>query len=94
MEDNTHCANWIFSIRIIGNTKSIEKTTSFFRESEIDIRPFFYPMYKHYHLSILDNNDDISNILNKEIIMIPSSPNITYEEQQKVVNAIYKFVNL
>ena len=91
-EDNTHCANWIFAIRIVGNTKSIEETTAFFRELEIDIRPFFYPMYKHSHLSILENNDDISNILNKEIIMIPSSPNINYEEQKKVVNTVYRFL--
>ena len=91
-EDSTTSADWIFAIRIVGNTKSIEETTSFFRDLDIDIRPFFYPMYKHSHLSILENNNNIYNILNKEIIMIPSSPNITYKEQQKVVNGIYKFL--
>ena len=39
----------------------------------------------------IKNDDEISYKLNKEIIMIPSSPNITYEEQKKVVDTIYKF---
>ena len=30
--------------------------------------------------------------MNKEIIMIPSSPRITYEEQRYVVSTIYKFI--
>ena len=91
-EDNTENADWIFALRIINNKKTIEETTMFFKNNNIDIRPFFYPINKHNHLSMLENNDDISNILNKEIIMIPSSPNITYEEQKLVVNVIIKFL--
>ena len=93
-EENTECANWIFTVRLIGNSKTIEETTTFFKDNEIDIRPFFYPINKHNHLSIIENNDKISEILNKEIIMIPSSPKITIEQQEKVVNVIYKFTSL
>lgn len=91
-EENTDNANWIFALRIIGNNKSIEETTDFFKLNYIDIRPFFYPINKHTHLSNILNNDDISFILNKEIIMIPSSPTITIHEQKYVVEVINRFI--
>jgi ribosomal protein S18 acetylase RimI-like enzyme len=91
-EEYTDNADWIFSIRIVGNTKSIEETTSYFRDLNIEIRPFFYPINYHNHLSSIPNNDNVSDILNKEIIMIPSSPNITFENQMQVTNSIHKFV--
>ena len=91
-EDHTQSADWIFSLRIVNNNKSIEETTQFFRDNNIDIRPFFYPINKHGHLQHLENTDAISSVLNKEIIMIPSSPSITYEEQKQVVNIIIKFL--
>jgi perosamine synthetase len=91
-EENTESANWIFSIRLLNNTKSIDDTTNFFKERGIDIRPFFYPINKHIHLMSITFDDPIPEILNKEIIMIPSSPCITLDEQQKVVNVIYNFI--
>lgn len=87
-EDNTEKADWIFAVRIVGNQKSIEETTDFFRNQNVDIRPFFYPINKHEHFSNMGYCDDISDGLNREIIMIPSSPTITIEEQQIVVNAV------
>jgi perosamine synthetase len=93
-EENTECANWIFAIRIIGNSKTIEETTVFFRDNGIDIRPFFYPINKHTHLSSIENKDASSETLNQQIIMIPSSSKIAIEEQEKVVDIIYKFTSL
>ena len=86
-EDNTINAPWIYAIRIVNN-KSIEDTIDFFKKNNIDIRPFFYPMNSHHHLQSIKNEDEISYILNKEIIMIPSSPDITFEEQKRVVDVI------
>jgi perosamine synthetase len=90
-ENNTISANWIFSLRIINNYLSIEETYNFFKEHLIDTRPFFYPINSHGHLKDIQNNDEISYLLNKEIIMIPSSPSITNEEQMYVTDTIYKF---
>jgi perosamine synthetase len=92
-ETNTENANWIFAIRIINNQKTIEETTDFFKNNNIDIRPFFYPINYHVHLNDIKNNDKTSIILNREIIMIPSSPNITLEEQKYIVDTIEKFIN-
>ena len=92
-EDNTENACWIFAVRIIGNTKTIEETTEFFKTNNIDIRPFFYPINKHGHLKNIKYDDDISELLNREIIMIPSSPQITIEQQKYIVSMIKVFTN-
>ena len=88
IDEDTINAPWIYALRIINNDKTIEETTQFFKDNNIDIRPFFYPINNHTHLKSIKNDDKISYKLNKEIIMIPSSPNITYEEQKKVVDII------
>jgi perosamine synthetase len=93
-EDHTKNSPWIYALRIVNNTKSVEETSDFFKENNIDIRPFFYPINAHEHLKMVKNDDEISHILNKEIIMIPSSPTITHEEQEYIVNVIKYFVNL
>ena len=76
----------------MNNYLSIEQTYNYFKDHLIDTRPFFYPINNHSHLKDIQNNDEISYILNKEIIMIPSSPSITNEEQTHIVYTIYKFV--
>jgi perosamine synthetase len=91
-EENTENANWIFAIRIINNKKSIDETNEFFKINNIDVRPFFYPINQHKHLNKIENKDEVSEVLNKEIIMIPSSPNITIKQQTCVVDIIEKFI--
>ena len=91
-EENTENACWIFAIRIIGNNKSIDETMSFFNRGSIDIRPFFYPIHKHTHLTDFIRNDSVSELLNKEIIMIPSSPTISIQEQKHVIDYVMQFI--
>jgi GNAT superfamily N-acetyltransferase len=93
-ELNTESADWIFALRIIGNNKTIDETSDFFKSNGIDIRPFFYPLYRHGHFSSLLTNieDPVSDLLNREVIMIPSSPSITIEEQKTVILAIERFI--
>ena len=92
-EPNTECAYWIFALRLINNKKIIQETTNFFKENNIDIRPFFYPINKHGHLKDIFFEDPISLVLNNEIIMIPSSPSITLETQKYVVKIIKLFMD-
>ena len=92
-EDNTESACWIFSIRVINNTKTIIETSNFFKKFNIDTRPFFYPINSHAHLKDIPFNDNIPDILNREIIMIPSSPSIIIDNQKYIVEIINMFVN-
>lgn len=91
-EENTISASWIYPVRLIKKEKSIFEKMDFFKEKGIDIRPFFYPINKHLHLNTIKNEDINSEILNNEVIMIPSSPNITFKEQKQVVKIIEKFI--
>lgn len=87
-EPNTEPACWIYGVRINGNKMSIKDTVEYFKKCNVDIRPFFYPINVHKHLSDIPNNDETSFILNREIIMIPSSPTISEENQKYIVDQI------
>ena len=91
-EDNTENSNWIFSLRIVDNPLTIQETYDFFKSKEIDTRPFFYPINKHGHLKDINFNDEISYKLNSEVLMIPSSPDITVQEQEYIVDCITEFI--
>lgn len=87
-EANTESANWMFGLRLINNNLSIKDTFNYFKENNVDTRPFFYPINKHKHLSDIKFEDEISFKLNREVIMLPSSPNITLENQEYIVKII------
>jgi len=89
LEDNTENSNWIFAIRINNNTLTIDELNQFFNKHNIDIRPFFYPITSHKHLSDISFDDPNSILLNKQILMIPSSPDITLDQQKQVVDSFY-----
>jgi perosamine synthetase len=91
-EDNTESSNWIFAVRLVKNKMSIVDTTEYFKNNNVDVRPFFYPINAHLHLNNLQFNDENPYLLNNEIIMIPSSPNITIEQQLRIINVIFKFI--
>lgn len=96
-EDGTQSTHWIFALRIVGNSKTVDETAAFFDANGIDVRPFFYPIHAHRHLSlcrskISDSDDAVSVLLNKEIIMMPSSPDIRMDEQRRVIETVNKFI--
>jgi perosamine synthetase len=94
--ENCENANWMFAIRFMNNRKSIHDTDAFFIENGVEIRPFFYPYYRHTHLNRLSCNDTTHNIsekLNTNIIMLPSYPELRYEEQEYIATKIRHFVN-
>jgi perosamine synthetase len=94
IEEGTTPANWMFAIRIPNNPKTIPETIEFFRQHSIDIRPFFYPINRHQHLTTLASPqyDPIAERLNREVIMLPSSPNLTTKQQYHIAKTVALFV--
>jgi perosamine synthetase len=94
IDEGTTPANWIFAIRITSNPKTIPETTEFFRQHSIDIRPFFYPINRHQHLTTLASpeSDPIAETLNREVIMIPSSPSLTPKQQYHIANTVIQYL--
>lgn len=105
VNENTKRANWMYAVRILNNTLTPQQTFEWFKNKGVETRPFFYPFTEHQHLKslksfrneffvskTLDSGDfDVSKVLNREIIMIPSSPMITEKEQQYIVQCIKDF---
>jgi len=96
-ESGTQPTHWIFALRIVGNTKTVDETAAFFDAAGIDVRPFFYPIHAHAHFAscrskISDADNAVSVLLNKEILMVPSSPDIAFDEQRRVIDTVHKFV--
>ena len=80
---------WLFTFR----TKKMRALLNYLNSKEIQSRPFWTPMNNlpMYKDLMYINENDISNKIFKECISIPSSSNLTIEEQYKVISEIKKF---
>ena len=80
---------WLFTFR----TKKMRALLNHLNSNEIQCRPFWTPMNKlpmYKYLTYITKND-ISNKIFKECISIPSSSNLTIEDQYKVISEIKNF---
>ena len=80
---------WLFTFR----TKKMRALLDHLNSNEIQCRPFWTPMNKlpmYKDLKYISKND-ISNKIFKECISIPSSSNLTIEDQYKVISEIKNF---
>lgn len=75
-ENNTVAADWMFPVRVLGNP-NFETARAFFESRGIDVRPFFFPINAHGHLKHHMNDDYVANILQREVIILPSYPELT-----------------
>ena len=80
---------WLFTFR----TKKMRALINYLNSKEIQSRPFWTPMNNlpMYKDLMYINENDISNKIFKECISIPSSSNLTIEDQHKVISEIKKF---
>ena len=84
----------MFALRIVNNKISIDDVYNYFLKKGIETRPFFYPINCHKHLKHVKVSEvDKPQMLNSEIIMIPSYPQLTYDEQVYIVKVINEFIN-
>jgi perosamine synthetase len=87
-EKNTESSYWIFPIKLITKTFNLKRIEDFFLESEIIIRPCFYDFRKHGIYNFESKSKDI----NFNVILLPSYPRITYEQQKKVIITLESFL--
>jgi len=94
--DNTQNANWMFGVHVPGQLM-YEAAELYFKMHGIEIRPMFYPLHAHEHLKynpdiIEFQNDSNANILNKKSFILPSYPELTKEEQQRIIDEVNGYV--
>ncbi|AYV84298.1 MAG: hypothetical protein Hyperionvirus21_32 [Hyperionvirus sp.] len=88
-------ANWIFALRIVHNP-SYEILEKHMNLHGVVIRPMFYPIHKHKHLQNIKTHNEscqLSIMLNRECIMLPSSPSLTDNEQMHIIDQIKSYIN-
>jgi len=83
---------WLFTFR----TKKMRALLNHLNSKEIQSRPFWTPMNNlpMYKDLMYINENDISNKIFKECISIPSSSNLTIDDQYKVISEIKNFYKL
>lgn len=86
-------SRWMYAVRIIGS-KSYEDNKKFFDAHGIDTRPMFYSFKHHKHLGFLHSMDGrmVANAerLHKEIVMLPSYPELKSEEIEYITDIVKK----
>ena len=91
-DSNSNANCWLFTFR----TKKMRKLLNHLNKNKIQSRPFWTPMNNlpmFKNLKYISQND-ISNKIFKECISIPSSSNLTIEDQQKVISEIKNFYKI
>ena len=83
--------SWLFTFR----TKRMRDLLDYLNKNKIQSRPFWTPMNNlpMYKSLKYVNEKDISNKIFKECISIPSSSNLTIQDQLKVITEIKNFYN-
>ena len=90
-ENSTTQAYWMFGIRIAGNT-GFEKAKKFFESVGIEIRPFFYPINAHSHLKSHWLDMDNAKLLSKEVIILPSYPELSIKDIDYISEKVREYV--
>lgn len=91
-EDNTHISYWMY-ILIIPNI-NFNKLEKYMEYKNIQIRPLFYDIYKHEHLKDIKKyeQDKFTNEITNIGIMLPSYPELSYEQQKYITLCLLEFI--
>ena len=95
VEDGCEHSRWMYGIRFNSSGSNYKEKELFFNSRGIEIRPMFYPIDTHSHLN---SNDkvfsilDLGNIISKQIVMLPSYPELSKEDQDRVISVVNEFV--
>lgn len=92
VENDCVPAEWMFLIKVISKKYSVEYWLDLFMKFNIEIRPFFYCYCQHKHINDLRCEYDCSKYhdLTNDILLLPSYPDLTLEQQKKIVSILEK----
>lgn len=91
-EDNTEHSKWMYSIIVpYVNFEDLEK---YMKENNVEIRPFFYDIHIHSHLTNITNTFDntFSKSITQHGVLLPSFPELTYIQQDIICRLLNKYL--
>ncbi len=92
-DENTNKSNWMVTIRM-PTIKSYEAFESFMSEKNIQVRPFFYHIKSHKHVSNINMHPEEEDNLNSDGVMLPSYPEISCREIEYITNCIDEYLTI
>ena len=91
-EENTEHSNWMFSVGFKNLTENQKiKLQHFLFDKKIETRTMFYEITKHNHLKNIDCVTTIAEKLNKEVLLLPSYPDLTINQVDYICESVKKF---
>lgn len=92
-EDNTVHSKWMYSICI--PSKTFDEIESYLKLNQIEVRPIFYDIHCHNHLTNIKNNFDITdtNTIIGSSFMLPSFPNLSDEQIIYIVKTLNVYLS-
>jgi perosamine synthetase len=91
-EPNTEQSNWMFSLIIPGIVYS--EFEAYMNDKNIQVRPLFYDIHVHKHLQSIKKHDETIYSHISSGCMIPSYPELSYEEQKYIACCIIEYLTM
>jgi len=92
LEKDVQHSNWMFGIRLEG-ISDYNSAKQLYNINNIEVRPMFYPYTEHSHLPCAKGNCDNAKLLNKECVILPSSPNLDEEQIERICHVTKEINN-
>jgi perosamine synthetase len=90
-EASTMRAHWMYAVRLVGN-REFGVVNQLFEQKGADLRPMFFSISAHPHLASFSVDDPSSELLTREVVMLPSSPGISFDEQAHIIRVLSRHV--
>jgi perosamine synthetase len=91
-EPHTNHSHWMYSLFI--NNLNYDDFERYMNNKNVQVRPLFYDIHAHAHLqSIIKHDTHVDESLTSGC-MIPSYPELSYEEQQYIAHCINEYILL
>ena len=92
-EDNTRHSQWMYGINI--PSKTFYETEKYLKENGIEIRPVFYDIHCHSHLTNIKNifdSTETNKVVNSSF-MLPSFPTLSDEQQLYIIKMLSEYLS-
>lgn len=95
IEEGTEHSTWMFGVKLDSCVNiSYSQIEYFFKNHGIEIRPMFYSICDHNHLSHLPGNYYVADELHNSCFILPSFPELKNSEIEYIVEVLNKLIRL
>jgi perosamine synthetase len=89
-DPQTQISYWMYTFMI--PSIKYDGLERFMEQKNIQIRPIFYDLHAHAHLTVLKKSDTLVNNISEHGVMLPSYPELTETEQRYIVSCLTEYI--